>query len=92
MIDPIAPEVAQQIAGYVFAGQKIQAIKVYREYSGKGLKESKDFVESLEAELRAKEPGKFVAPRAAKGCLGTVAVLSLGALAVWVVLVVVLRG
>ena len=29
------------------AGQKIQAIKLYREQTGAGLKEAKDYVESL---------------------------------------------
>lgn len=84
----IPPEVSQQIAACVFAGQKIQAIKLYREHSGKGLKEAKDFVESLETELRTKEPGKFAAPPAGKGCLGMVAVLGLGALATLLMLVV----
>jgi hypothetical protein len=89
---PIPPEMAQQIATYLFAGQKIQAIKVYREHSGMGLKESKDFVESLEAEMRIKQPEKFTAAPAGKGCLGMVAVYALGTLAFGVVLVMVLHG
>jgi len=56
---PLPPEIARQIADHVFAGNKIAAIKCYREYSGEGLKESRDFVESLAAELRTREPYRF---------------------------------
>ena len=36
----------------IFAERKIEAIKLYRAVTGRGLKESKDFVEALESELR----------------------------------------
>jgi hypothetical protein len=75
---PIPPEMAKQIADHVFAGNKITAIKLYREHSGEGLKESKDFVEAMETELRAREPGKFTARPAGKGCLGMIALCGLG--------------
>jgi Ribosomal protein L7/L12 C-terminal domain len=39
--------VSPQVMELVKAGQKIQAIKVYREQTGAGLKEAKDYVESL---------------------------------------------
>lgn len=92
MGNPIPPEMAQQIADCIYAGRRIQAIKLYREHSGTGLKESKDFVESLESELRGRQPERFTAPPAGKGCLGMVAVFGLGALAVGTALVRVLRG
>jgi ribosomal protein L7/L12 len=63
----------------IFSGQKIRAIKLYREASGAGLKEAKDFIEALEAELRRTDPTRFTAP-AAKGC-GT-AVIALALIAV----------
>lgn len=71
MNDPVPTELAQQIANCLYAGRKIEAIKLYRDHSGKGLKESKDFIEALDAELRSKEPGRFTAPPATsgKGCL-----------------------
>ena len=56
-----------QIQAAVFAGEKIKAIKLYRGSTGEGLKESKDFIDALEDELRRTEPGKFTAPPA-KGC------------------------
>ncbi len=37
----------RQIVELMRSGQKIQAIKLYREQTGAGLKESKDYVEGL---------------------------------------------
>ena len=51
----------------LFAGRKIEAIKHYREMTGLGLKESKEAVEQLEVELRAKVPEKFTS-KAKTGC------------------------
>jgi hypothetical protein len=57
------------IADALFRGNKIEAIKLYRERHGGGLKEAKDAVEELEARLRETSPERFAAaPRA--GCLG----------------------
>jgi ribosomal protein L7/L12 len=57
----------EQIQAAVFAGEKIKAIKLYRAATGEQLKDSKEFIEALEDELRRTEPSKFTAP-AAKGC------------------------
>jgi hypothetical protein len=40
-------DVNSQVVELVKAGQKIPAIKLYREQTGAGLKEAKDYVESL---------------------------------------------
>ena len=56
-------------------GNKIEAIKLHREATGLGLKESKDAIESLETDLRGKFPDQFPAKAQAKGCLGVAAVL-----------------
>jgi hypothetical protein len=45
-IDP-SQGVSQQVMEHMKAGQKIQAIKAYREQTGAGLKEAKDHVEGL---------------------------------------------
>ena len=45
-IDP-SHGVDDQILELMKSGQKIQAIKLYREQSGVGLKEAKDYVEGL---------------------------------------------
>ena len=86
----ISPEVMKQIEEHVFAGNKIAAIKLYREHSGEGLKEAKDFVDEQGAKLRIRDPGKFTARPASKGCLNTIAMCGFGALAV-LIAVFVLR-
>ena len=49
----------------LFAGQKIAAIKLYREAIDSSLKDAKDAVEAMETVLRAESPGRFK-PSAAK--------------------------
>jgi ribosomal protein L7/L12 len=70
----------------IFAGRKIEAIKRYREITGLGLKEAKDAVEAMTSELRMREPGRFTAPPASKGCLGMVAVFASLGLIAWIAL------
>jgi uncharacterized protein (DUF2342 family) len=60
----------------LFAGRKIEAIKLYREQTNVGLAEAKAAVEALEAELRQSMPGSFSKPSSKGGC-GTTAVLVL---------------
>ena len=60
-------EKAAAITEALFAGRKIEAIKIYREFSGEGLKEAKQAMEKLEAELRQECPEKFGASTKA-GC------------------------
>lgn len=43
----MSPELRQEIQQLVNQGKKIEAIKLYREQTGAGLKEAKDAVESL---------------------------------------------
>jgi ribosomal protein L7/L12 len=69
-----------EIEAALFAGERIQAIRLYRGATREGLKEAKDFIDALEAELRRTEPGRFTAPPA-KGC-GTTALILLAAVAV----------
>ena len=51
----------------IFAGQKIRAIKFYREEYGVGLKEAKEAVEAIEVILRRDFPHKFQTVQG-KGC------------------------
>lgn len=87
MSDVIPETAAKQIADCLYAGRKIEAIKLYREQTGKGLKEAKEFVEALEKELRVREPAKFTVPPGGKGCLGMIMALGLGAASMAAVLV-----
>lgn len=65
----LPPEQITKLSEMIYSGQKIEAIKVYRELTQVGLKEAKDEVEALEAALRKQFPEKFTATNKA-GCLG----------------------
>jgi hypothetical protein len=68
---PLSDAQINAIAAALRAGNKIAAVKLYREATGLGLKESKEEVEAIEAGLRTKFPEQFPAkPAAGKGCLG----------------------
>ena len=54
----------------LFRGQKILAIRLYRESTGMGLAEAKRAVEKMEAELRSTSPEQFVVTSSGKGCFG----------------------
>lgn len=45
--EPVTPEQLQEVRDLAAAGKKIEAIKNYRHLTGAGLKEAKDYVESL---------------------------------------------
>lgn len=65
MAQSLTQEQIGAVTDAIFAGQKIEAMKLYREASGASLVEAKEFVEKLEAELRLQYPGRFaVAPPA----------------------------
>ncbi len=49
-------EQRQEILDAIKSGKKIQAIKSYREYTGQGLKESKEFIDRLTAQLLEQDP------------------------------------
>jgi ribosomal protein L7/L12 len=80
-IESASDDQIAKIQAAIFAGNKIQAIKLHRAATGLGLKESKDFVEALEAELRRTDPTRFTAP-VGKGCGTTVLYLILALLLV----------
>ena len=55
----IPEEPLARIREAVYRGQKIEAIRLYREWTGSGLAEAKAAVERLEAEWRAADPDRF---------------------------------
>ena len=65
-------DVPQELQDLIFAGQKIQAIKLAREKKGWGLKEAKEQIEGIEAKLRERCPDRFTASASGSGCLGVV--------------------
>lgn len=70
MTSPLTEEQGHAIEDAVFAGNKINAIKLYREATGEGLKESKDFVDALELDLRRESPERFTKAAGRTGCTG----------------------
>lgn len=61
----------QQMAALTEAlrnGKKIEAIGVYRQATGEGLKESKEAVEEMEIMLHEKHPDQFPVRQNRKGC------------------------
>jgi hypothetical protein len=81
----------QEIEAAVLGGKKLEAIKLYREASGLGLKEAKDWVEELERQLRFKQPEKFSALPKKAGCFGMVMATAV-ALSATVFLLVMIFG
>ena len=60
----------------IFAGQKIEAVKLYREaVAGTGLAEAKAAVEAIETELRRVNPEKFLAATGKAGCMGMILIV-----------------
>ena len=64
----LSDEQWKSVEAELFAGRKIQAIKLVREATGCGLKEAKDVVDEHEKALRASSPEKFT--RSKSGCVG----------------------
>jgi len=78
MPDQLTPEQTQQIADTLTSGRKIEAIKLYRDATGKGLKDAKDFIDALIPKLIEQDPEKYGAlVRQGTGCASAI-VLALG--------------
>ncbi len=69
MTDELNPEQLTAVSNAIYSGNKVEAIKLYRVASGKDLKDSKDAVEKLAAELQAKNPAMFMRQRKQVGSL-----------------------
>lgn len=81
MSENLNPEQMQKIEEALAAGQKIDAIAVYREATGLGLAESKDAIEALQAKLKEQNPGKFASvPAVTKSGCGSIMTLGVAAL------------
>ncbi|HEX2187301.1 MAG TPA: hypothetical protein VHG51_00315, partial [Longimicrobiaceae bacterium] len=73
------PETVAEVVRLLRAGRKVDAVKLYRERFGVGLKEAKEAVERIAA---GQPPGTLPAPAragAAFGCAGAVLALAVGA-------------
>jgi len=71
----ISDDDVQRIMAAVFAGQKILAIKLYRQAAKSSLLDAKNFVEALEDRLWQESPEKFTKPPTKGGCARSAAVM-----------------
>ncbi len=81
MEEQLTSEQQDAIVAALASGQKIEAIKLYREATGEGLKEAKSFVDAYSLKLAEQDPEKFQKLAAGKGsgCAALViALFSLG--------------
>jgi hypothetical protein len=78
--------IIDEIREAIFAGKKIQAIKIYREAAGTGLKEAKEFIDTLAAKLYEESPDRFKSPPGSSGCAGVLlAIATVIGSAIWLV-------
>jgi ribosomal protein L7/L12 len=78
----LTPEQTREIAEVLAEGRKIEAIKLYREATGRGLAEAKAFVDALIPRLLEEDPEKFAALAGkGEGCTASASVLLLLVLA-----------
>jgi hypothetical protein len=76
---PISSNALAQVQAAIFNGQKIMAIRIYRQDTGASLTDAKAAVDKLEAEWRTVSPEKFQAlPARKKGCGGICMILVIG--------------
>lgn len=73
--DEISAEVMNEIMDCIYKGKKIEAIKLYIDARSVRLKQGKDFIETLTAELREQHPDKFQIPERT-GCMGVLIFLA----------------
>ena len=67
----------ERICEALFEGRKIDAIRLYRELSDTGLREAKEFIDTLEARLKREQPERFKQPASpGGGCTGMLVLLA----------------
>jgi hypothetical protein len=62
MDKPVPDKTLAQINTLLFRGADLEAIRLYRDELGVGLKEARNAVRQIETELRRQSPEKFTAP------------------------------
>lgn len=76
----LSEDTIRVITEHLADGEKIQAIKAYRDATGCSLVGAKTFIEALMVRLREEDPQRFPEPKS--GCAGAVLLLSSGPLLV----------
>jgi Ribosomal protein L7/L12 C-terminal domain len=86
-MDPcLSDEQIAKLSSLISKGQKIEAIKFYREATGLGLKEAKEAIEQLERSSGPSQPEKLTVNPQSKGCLGVLVfgLLCFGLVSYWI--------
>lgn len=78
-MNSLSDQQLREVSEKLFAGEKIAAIKIYREATGCQLVDAKQEVEKIEAVLRQKEPERFKRKTGCVGVLLCCALLLVGA-------------
>lgn len=81
MPNELSPREMKQICREIYEGDLLQAVFRYQQASGKGLKESRQFIEMLTVRLREENPERFPQPRPQSGC--TVVLVGAALWAMW---------
>jgi len=57
--EQLSDEQLEQVADALAEGSKIQSIKLYRAFTGKGLIEAKEFIDELIPKLKEQDPERY---------------------------------
>lgn len=71
-----APSELEEIAELIYAGQKLEAVKRYRDQRSVSLVDAKQFIEQLTDDLKQKYPDRF-STRSTTGCAGLIALVTI---------------
>ncbi|EDY83200.1 hypothetical protein VDG1235_2824 [Verrucomicrobiia bacterium DG1235] len=77
MPQDLSDEKMSEIAQALEKGRAIAAIKLYREATGVGLKEAKDAIDAIQADLHKQFPDRFAARPNTAGCSSSAALFCL---------------
>ena len=87
MDDHLSQQEVEAIGDALASGKKIEAIKIYREATGKGLKESKESIEALIPKLKEHDPDRFAKLSSSSGCTSiivlAIATAALSGIGIW---------
>ena len=73
-IEALPDEETNQVLNAIYSGQKILAVKIYKEARNIGLTEAKQFIEQLTDELRQQHLERF--SQSKSGCFGLLILFS----------------
>ena len=87
MDNELSDEQWEQIEEALFAGRKIEAIGLFRQWTGVGLKDAKHRIEDYEKDLRNQFPDRFSKAANKSGCLVVLGILGGGILSIVMALI-----